>query len=332
MLFTLLSSTGKLEREIWVKLCPDTFSIHLYLNNKIAYAFIFSQSKISINLKVALAEANKRVSSYENFVCSPLGIHILLSILANGSTGETRNQIYKVLGSKTLKEINKTASDFKKVVYPKIDANLKGLETPEVSFVNGAWVDQQNTSLRPAFQKLLEGTYKADVQAVDFQNKEEVCEDINSWVREATSGLITELLSPQLLEQDTILVLGNALFFKAAWKIRFVSCVNKAFYLITGETIIAPFMSTLKPHYQFRGALFDDFKLVRFPYKTGQDTTRQFAMYIFLPNANDGLLSLMERFSKDPGFLDQLELSSVFSQIFGSPNSNSPICFRSRTH
>ncbi|XP_074314931.1 serpin-Z2B-like [Silene latifolia] len=275
-------------------------------------SMVMEKNKRSINLKVALTEANKSVSSNENFICSPLGIHILLSILANGSTGETRNQIYKYLGSKTLKEINQTASEIMEVVSPKIDASPAG---PKVSFVNGSWVNQQNTSLRPAFQKLLQTTYKADAKAVDFKKKEEVCKEINSWVSEATRGVITEILSPEVLEQDTILVLGNALFFKAAWKTRFTRRDNKLFRLITGEHVRAPFMSTSFRgyyEYEFQGGCFDDFNFVRFPYKTGQDTTRQFAMYIFLPNSNDGLLGLLLRFSKDSGFLDKhIELSDV---------------------
>ncbi|XP_074316814.1 serpin-ZXA-like [Silene latifolia] len=261
---------------------------------------VTKKNKRDINLKVALIEANKSVSSNKNFICSPLGIHFMLSILANGSTGETRNQIYKYLGSKTLKEINQKASETLEMIYPTIKGNSKG---PVVSFVNGAWVDLQTTSLKPPFQKLLQGTYKADAKALDFQKKEEVCKEINLWVSDATQGTITELLSPQLIGQDTILVLGNALFFKAAWETPFDACENQSFHLLTGKTIQAPCMTTRYYEFEFDGGCFDDFRLLRLPYKTAQDTTRQFAMYIFLPNTNDGLIGLMERFSRDPGFL-----------------------------
>ncbi|XP_074316815.1 serpin-ZXA-like [Silene latifolia] len=275
------------------------------------------QSKISINLKVALTEANKSVSRNKNFICSPLGIHFMLSILANGSTGETRNQIYKYLGSKTLKEINQKASEVMEIIYPTINGTSEG---PVVSFVNGAWVDQQTTSLRPAFQKLLQGTYKADAKAVEFQNKEEVCKEINLWVSDATQGTITELLSPQLIGQDTILVLGNALFFKAAWETPFTACENQSFHLLTGETIQAPCMTTYRYKFKFDGGCFDDFRLLRLPYKTAQDTTRKFAMYIFLPNTKDGLIGLMEKFRKDPRFLhENFELARAYLTGFWIP-------------
>ncbi|KAL9243126.1 hypothetical protein vseg_017054 [Gypsophila vaccaria] len=269
------------------------------------------------NLKVALTEANKSVSCNKNFVCSPLGIEIMLSVLANGSSGETRSQIYKFLGSKTLKDINHRASGVMEVISsPSTDGNWQG---PVLSFANGAWVDLHNTSLRPAFQKLLQGTYKADAKAVDFQKKEEVCKEINSWVSQATRGVTDELLSPDLIEQETVLVLGNALFFKATWEERFVQCINKRFRLLDGKTAEAPFMTTRYSH-NFDGARFDGFRLLRLPYITGQDTARKFAMYVFLPSTDDGLVGLMERFSKDSGFLHQnFELPRAYLSKFWIP-------------
>jgi serpin B len=44
---------------------------------------------------------------------------------------------------------------------------------------------------------------------------------------------------------------------------------------------------------------FDDFKVVRLPYKQGEDKQRQFSMYIFLPNAKDGLLALIEKVASE---------------------------------
>ncbi|KAK9669483.1 hypothetical protein RND81_13G133700 [Saponaria officinalis] len=277
----------------------------------------YKKNKRSTNLRAALSEANKSVSCNKNFVCSPLGIEIMLSILANGSSGETRSQIYKLLGSKTLKDINQKASQVMEIVSsPSIQGNSAA---PVLSFVNGAWADLQNTSLKPAFQKLLHGTYKADAKAVDFRKKEEVCKEINLWVSEVTRGVIEEMLSPELIEQDTILVLGNALFFKAAWEDRFVQCNDMRFHLLDGKTVVAPFMTT-RYHHKFNGACFDDFRLLRIPYKTGEDTARKFAMYIFLPNIDDGLVGLMQRFSKDSGFLHQnFELPKAYLTNFWIP-------------
>ncbi|MCD7460527.1 hypothetical protein HAX54_043693 [Datura stramonium] len=49
---------------------------------------------------------------------------------------------------------------------------------------------------------------------------------------------------------------------------------------------------------------FADFKVLRLPYKQGEDK-RSLSMYMFLPNAPDGLPALLEKISSKPGFLDQ---------------------------
>ena len=46
---------------------------------------------------------------------------------------------------------------------------------------------------------------------------EKVVEDMNSWAEAATKGLIKQLLQSGSLNNDTALVLANALYFKRAW-------------------------------------------------------------------------------------------------------------------
>jgi serpin B len=47
---------------------------------------------------------------------------------------------------------------------------------------------------------------------------------------------------------------------------------------------------------------FDGFKVLRLPYEQGVDK-RQFSMYLFLPDAKDGLLTLIEKMASEPEFL-----------------------------
>jgi len=50
---------------------------------------------------------------------------------------------------------------------------------------------------------------------------------------------------------------------------------------------------------------FDGFKVLRLPYKQGQDE-RKFSMYIFLPNAKDGLPALVEKVASDFELLEHM--------------------------
>lgn len=45
----------------------------------------------------------------------------------------------------------------------------------------------------------------------------EVVKKVNSWAKEASKGLITDLLQPQSLCPQIIIVLANGLYFKGIW-------------------------------------------------------------------------------------------------------------------
>ncbi|TVU46158.1 hypothetical protein EJB05_05677, partial [Eragrostis curvula] len=121
----------------------------------------------------------------------------------------------------------------------------------------------------------------------------EAASQINAWVEKITSGLIKELLSPDSIDQTTRLIIGNALYFKGVWTEKFDASKTKdcQFHLHDGSSVQAPFMSSTRPQYV---ASYDNLKVLKLPYQQGGDT-RQFSMYILLPEAQDGLWSLAEK-------------------------------------
>jgi serpin B len=126
---------------------------------------------------------------------------------------------------------------------------------------------------------------------------------VNSWVEKVTSGLIKELLPPDSVDETTRLVLGNALYFKGAWTEKFDASETRdsEFHLLDGSSVQAPFMSSTDDQYV---ASYDTFKVLKLPYQQGGDT-RQFSMYIILPESQDGLWSLAEKVSSEPEFLEK---------------------------
>jgi len=56
---------------------------------------------------------------------------------------------------------------------------------------------------------------------------------------------------------------------------------------------------------------FDGFKVLRLPYEQGKDK-RQFSMYIFLPNAKDGLSAMVEKVSSE---FEVLEPKLPYKQV-----------------
>ncbi|KAA8530476.1 hypothetical protein F0562_005185 [Nyssa sinensis] len=241
-----------------------------------------------------------------NFVLSPLSFHVLLILLAVGSTGKTLEQLLFHLGSKNIDDLNFLSSQIVALITTTGPSEGKSLLAgPLLSFVNGAWVDQR-FSLKPSFKGFVEGVYKAEAREVDFLNKaDKVRDEINSWSESATKGLIKELLPSGSLDDDTTLVLANALYFKGTWSRKFDETMtrDRDFRLLGGQLVRVPFMTARQYEQQLYGS-FDGYKILRIPYQNGQNAS-QFSMYFFLPHEVDGLQNLVHKFNSNPGFLNQ---------------------------
>ncbi|XP_021718729.1 serpin-ZX-like [Chenopodium quinoa] len=257
---------------------------------------ITDQTDVSLSL-------TSHVSSIEatntNLVLSPLSLHVVLSLIAAGSSGSTRDQVLSYLKSKSSDDLNKLSSELVSLVFA--DGSAAG--GPKLSFANGVWVDQ-TLPLKPTFKQIVDDVYKAASNQVDFLNKAvEVASDVNSWAEKQTSGLIKELLPPGSVDNTTRLIFANSVYFKGAWNEKFDVSKTKEddFHLLSGSSVKVPFMTSKKK--QLIRA-FDGFKVLSLPYKQGEDK-RQFSMYIFLPDVKDGLSALMQKVSSQSGFLNE---------------------------
>ena len=127
------------------------------------------RESISSQTDVALSIAKhlfSKEANGNNLVFSPLSVHVVLSIVAAGSKGPTRNQLLSFLRSKSTDHLNSFASQLVAVVLS--DGSPAG--GPRLSFADGVWVDQ-SLSLKPSFKQLVNNDYKAALASVDFQTK-----------------------------------------------------------------------------------------------------------------------------------------------------------------
>ncbi|CAL4926233.1 unnamed protein product [Urochloa decumbens] len=265
---------------------------------------IAHQTRFALCLAAALSSpSSSPPSNNSNAVFSPLSLHVALSLLAAGSGGATRDQLLAVLGGgdepATAEGFHALAEQVAHVVMA--DASEAG--GPRIEFADAVFVDK-SLKLKPAFEEMAVGKYKAETHSVDFQKQAaEVSGQVNSWVEKVTSGLIKEILPSGSVDQDTRLVLGNALYFKGSWTKKFDASKTRdgVFHLLDGSSVQAPFMSSKDDQYM---ASYDNLKVLKLPYQQGGDK-RQFSMYILLPKAQDGLWSLAEKLRSEPEFLDK---------------------------
>ncbi|PQM39600.1 serpin-ZX [Prunus yedoensis var. nudiflora] len=257
---------------------------------------IRNQNDVALGLTKKLLQTEGKES---NLVYSPLSIHVVLSLIAAGSKGPTQDQLLSFLKSKSTDHLNTFAAELVSVILS--DGSPSG--GPRLSFVNGIWVDS-SLPLKPSFKQVVDTAYKAAISQVDFQtNAAEVASGVNSWAEKETSGLIKEILPPGSVDSSTRLIFANALYFKGAWNEKFDASTTKEhdFHLLDGSTVKAPFMTSKKKQFV---SSYDGFTVLGLPYKQGEDK-RRFSMHVFLPEAKDGLPSLVEKLGSESGFLDR---------------------------
>uniref|UniRef100_A0ACD5VQJ9 Uncharacterized protein n=1 Tax=Avena sativa TaxID=4498 RepID=A0ACD5VQJ9_AVESA len=234
-------------------------------------------------------------ASGANIAVSPLSIHAALALLGAGAKGPTLDQIAAFLGPAhatlashvALRVLSDSAGD---------DGG------PTVRFANGVWVDAA-MRLKVGYAAVVSEHYRAQAHPASFRDMpEEARTQINRWFESVTAGRIKDLLPQGSVNSATLAVLGNALYFKGAWRSKFDprSTLDDTFYLHTGGHVRAQFMSSGKKQYIARRS---DYKVLKLPYARGQEQ-RIFSMYIYLPNERHGLHSLLQKLGSDPALLE----------------------------
>ncbi|KAJ7568984.1 hypothetical protein O6H91_01G056000 [Diphasiastrum complanatum] len=224
----------------------------------------------------------------QNAVLSPLSISLVLAMAAAGAQGTTLDQIISCLKLPKGPHAHDFAHQLRSVVLT--DGSMSG--GPQLSFVNGIWVEQTLT-LKPSFKQVVEEQYEAVANHSDFIGKaDDERKIINSWVAEQTKGKIQDILPPGSLDSNTRLVLANALYFKGIWQKKFESgdTSDGEFYLLNGDSVKLPMMRSQKKHLIKNCG---SYKVLKLPYVQGEDK-RAFSMYIFLPDKRNGLPELQK--------------------------------------
>ena len=126
--------------------------------------------------------------------------------------------------------------------------------------------------------------------------------EVNLWAEKKTNELIKEILPAGTVSNFTKLIFANAIYFKGVWNEKFDTLDTKDydFHLLDGSKVQTPFMTTKKKQLVSQ---YDGFKVLGLPYLQGEDK-RHFTMYVFLPNENNDISSLLHKFGSDSDFFD----------------------------
>ncbi|XP_053101291.1 serpin B5 isoform X2 [Hemicordylus capensis] len=181
----------------------------------------------------------------KNIFLSPTSVSSALGIILLGAGGSTQTQMEKVLyyeklmgdmklpasertmpaavtehqreNAHHLREEAGISSEFKNLLL-----QLNNLSDGyQLNLANNLFI-QKGHEFLPQYLLDTEITYEAKLHTVDFLNAtEETRQTINHMVEKETQGKIKELFTPGVIGPEAVLVLANAIYFKATWQHQF---------------------------------------------------------------------------------------------------------------
>lgn len=183
-----------------------------------------------------------KVMPVQNLVYSPHSISTLLDALHVGAAGETASQIKQVL------HISSETQDttHQRTLFDALAAREKGAGERgfRLRVSNNIWIDSGHT-LKTSFLREVENNFLMTPKALDFAASEEARKTINTSISDATEQRIPTLIPPGVLTSLTRVVLTNAVYFNAPWRVPFPksATADGPFTKLDGKNVTVPFMN-----------------------------------------------------------------------------------------
>jgi serpin B len=221
-----------------------------------------------------------------NRFVSPFSISTALAMTYAGAQDETALQIAKALrfklpASQLHPAFHKLIAEFHGRNAPPTDGDQRA--DVQLFTANALWT-QAGERILPDFQKRIEINYQGGLYPVDFRHApEEARRTINAWVEEQTRGKIKDLLKSTHIDPQTLLIITNAIYFKALWASPFVKeKTSQEDFQVSAQDRVK--VNMMKQSGRFRYHDDGTVQALELPYKGST-----LAMMIFLPKAIDGL-------------------------------------------
>jgi serine protease inhibitor len=209
-----------------------------------------------------------------NLIFSPYSISTAVGMVYAGARGQTADEIADVFHFAP-------PQDQLHPAYGSLISNLNGAHRTgyQLSVANRLW-GQDGFPMHQPFLDTTRDQYGAELGRLDFvRDTENSRQTINRWVEEQTNDRIKDLIPPGGINEETRLVLTNAVYFNGDWKHEFNKSAtqDRPFAVNASEQIRAP---TMFQNGRFRYADGADFQMLELPYKGDQ-----LSMLVVLPKA-----------------------------------------------
>jgi serpin B len=222
-----------------------------------------------------------------NLALSPFSISTALAMTWAGARGETAAQMKKALH---LDAAGERALD----VAGHLVASYGGPDQKVTVRVANRLFGEKSYSFEQPYLSRIQGAFGAPLEQLDFKTAAEDARGrINGWVAAQTQNRIQNLIPPKGVDDQTRLVLTNAIYFLGDWATPFEKERTSAAPFSTGraEQHTVPTMRAVEP---FGYAAAGGVRILQLPYENGA-----LAMTFVLPDAVDGLEALESKLTPD---------------------------------
>ncbi|CAH8580907.1 unnamed protein product [Heterobilharzia americana] len=233
------------------------------------------------------------LNDLKNTFFSPFNIYTALGMVLCGGENNTKAELMKAMQLPESLEHSKIHNGIREML-----ANCSKADQGVEIILGNRIFTTPSANVRNEFKENVEKYYKAETECVLFEKDIENARTlINQWVSKQTKGKVQELLSPGSLTENTSVVVVATTYFKGAWKLAFpeINTHDSEFHKLDGSKMEVKLM--------FKESFFDMVELphlksraIKIPFKDPM-----FTLLVVLPDANDGLLSLIKSLYADNG-------------------------------
>jgi serpin B len=220
-----------------------------------------------------------------NFVCSPAGAAIALTMVAAGAHGETQAEMLQTLHIDP-ENLDKTYGSFAAILT--VLKERDGKDGLALNVASRLWI-RKDLEPRPAYVSLLRDVFRTPLPEVDFDNwGKDAVAAINQWASDETHGRVPQVLAR--LSRTGAIVLANIVSMAgtlqrpfeegATYDAKFTTPPQRTAVKIKMMKLVGP---------PFGYAQVDGAKLIELPYWGG------LSIIVVLPDESDGLEKIENR-------------------------------------
>ncbi len=223
-----------------------------------------------------------KVSGMDSKVISPLSVSGLMSMLANGADGETKQEILNTLGFSggSMDEINS--------LYNHIIQKAGKLDPATTVSIADYIAVNKDYKLNGEFTRTINDRFKAEVQNLDFTSKK-TTGIINDWCSDHTNGMIPKIIDN--VEPSAVAYLMNAIYFNGSWADKF-DAKDTGLERFRGYTRDIKKVRMMHRNDEYLYTSNNIYSAVRIPYGNGT-----YAMTVLLPQEDKSIQEMMKTLS-----------------------------------